>query len=793
MSNNYQSLEEKKDKNINILDIIKYLLFHWKWFALSIFIFGTYYFYQYSKSPFVYSRSQTIMIKTPANTPATARITRTNVGLNPVSVASEILQLKSKELMRHTIKQIGAEMSYSIKRDLRQTELYDKSPVTVKIFNMNDEKSYSFYLTPLSNTEVLLTGWGGDGKAEGIKVPLNKSVNTPAGKLLVTPTVYYSSQYFEERIRVEKFALEYMVNYFIGNLKIKQMEEDASLLEVDVTDSHPDRAADLLTTLIKVYNQFTLQDKNQIAINTAEFIRERLSIIESELGSVESNIEHLKTANQGVDVSNAGQMYVNDSRTFEGERNKIETEMKLAKMMQEYLKDKAKQSELIPNNTGLVDASVESQIVEYNATLLNRNRLVEGSSTANPVVQELDRTLNTMRGGISRAVDNTLAGLDIKMQNAQREERTARGKAMTVPAKQRVMLSIERQQKVKEELYVYLLNKREENALNQAMTEDNIRIIDPPTGSNYPIYPSRLKKVGTGLAIGIVLPAVILLLMLVFDSGVRDRNDIESVLTVPFLGEIPLVKNRKGGSSDILVTGTGRDPLTESFRIIRTNINFMTRNGVHPQVITFTSFGIGVGKTFSALNLSTALSFLGKRIAIVDLDLRKGTLSSRMELPKGRGISHYLSDNLMCIDDIVIKDVVSENIDFFPIGTIAPNPVELLLSDRLDQLMADLRKKYDYIVVDGVPVGIVADASIVDRISDLTMFVIRVGKMDRRQLPEIEKLYQTGKLSHLAIVLNGVSFGGRYGYGGYGYGNYGYGYGQEIDRKNRLFGWFNRS
>ncbi|MDF2514772.1 MAG: polysaccharide biosynthesis tyrosine autokinase [Sphingobacterium sp.] len=780
---------EKRNGSINILDIFKYLFFHWKWFVISTLCFTAYFYYTYSKSPFIYRSSEMVMIKTPMNTPATARLTSTNAAINSVSVTSEILQLKSKELMRETITRISGETSYSIRRGLRDIELYKHSPVTIKIDGLSSSTQFELNVTPLDSKTVLLSNW--DKGSKELKVPLNKEVNTPIGRLTVLPTGYYQQSAFGEEIQVKRYDREAMVAYFLSNLKITQLEEDASVLQIVFEDQNPNRAADLISEMIDVYNEISLKDKNQIGVNTANFIRERLGIIQNELGSVESNIERLREANQGVNVETAGEMYLTDSRQFQSDRTKIETDRKLAQMMQQHLHNVTKQGELIPNNTGLVDASVEDQIAEYNRALLKKNRLVEGSSTANPVVQDLNNALDAMRRNIGRAVDNAVAGLEIKIQNAQKEENRAKGKALQIPQKQRMMLSVERQQKVKEELYLYLLNKREENALNLAMTEDNIRVIDRASVTGAPIYPSKLRKVATGAGIGLVVPTVILLLILMFNTGVRNRQDIENAISVPFLGEIPLSRSKSEQQLPVLVQKTGRDALTEAFRILRTNINFMTIDGVIPKVITFTSFGVEVGKTFSSINLSTTLSFLDKRVAVLDLDLRKGTLSSRLDLTNRVGCSHYLADSKVMLDDIIYKLPGFDCLDCVPIGVIAPNPVELLLGSRLDLLINELKARYDYIVIDGVPLGIVADASIVDRISDLTIFVIRAGRMDRRQLPEIEKIYMEQKLTNLAVILNGLKLEGPgYGYGVYGYG-YGYGYGY-VEHENRFKRWWKR-
>jgi len=790
MASNYLAAD-KAEKSINILDVLKYLAFHWKWFLLSVVVFGGLYLYQYNRTPFMYRQSETVMIKTQLNTPTSARLTRTNMVYNSVSVASEILQLRSKELMRHTISKIQGDVSYTVRKGLRYNELYTASPVQVEVLGQSPEYSYSLTVVPVDSQRVWIHYLDQEGQEKKQQVELNKETNSAFGRLLITPRSTFTQDYFGVNIQVVKYPRETMVGYYMSNLQIQQIEDEASLLNVSIEDKSRKRAADLITALIDVYNIFSREDKNQIAHNTAAFIRGRLQIIENELGSVESDIERLRTSNQGVDVASEGQMYVADHREFQSEREKIETDIRLVEMMREYLSDQQKQNELIPNNTGLVETSIEQQIVEYNTSLLRRNRLIEGSSSEHPVVKDLDKALGAMRANIGLAVENKISGLKIKLQNIHEREEQARSKAMRVPQKQRLMLSVERQQKVKEELYLFLLNKREENALNQAMSEDNIRIIDPASGAISPTYPSLPRKALMGIAIGLMLPAIVLILLWIVDTSVQGRQDVEKEVNTPFLGEIPLSKHKKHANKDVIVTPTGREPLTEAFRILRTNISFMTKEGQVPKVVTLTSFKPGVGKTFTALNLGATLAFLGKKVVLLDLDLRKGTLSSRIGIVQDKGMSHYLSSADVEIGDIIYSTSFSENLHMIPIGIIAPNPVELLLSKRLDDLLKVLKQQFDYIVVDGVPVGMVADATIMNRISELTLFIIRVGQMDRRQLPELERIYQENKLFNMAIVLNGLKPNThRYGYSyGYGYGGYGYGYGYHVERSiwARLF------
>jgi len=785
----------KPDQSLHVLDIIRYLLSNWKWFLLSILIFGGYYYYEYSKTPFLYKKDQTVMIKTANNSISASRITRPNNFYNFVNVNSEILQLRSQELMRNTISLLNADVSYSKKEGLRTVELYKASPFIVRFTNVPANAGFSFNLKYKGNNQIELSSFSKGELEKSVVVKLNSETKTPVGNLIISanPDKKYRVNLSED-ITITKSPVETMVGYFLGNLKIVQME-DVEILQMTMEDASPLRATDMVTKLIEVYNQMTIEDKKIVANNTADFINDRLVIIEKELSSVESSLEGMKTQNQGLDVKSAGEQYWTESRTYQSSSKELATQMKLVEIMRQRLSDPSRVDDLIPSNTGLVDNNIEEIISEYNSLLLRRNRLMSGNSSENPIVQDLNNALTQVRQNIARAVDNVISGFRIRMSNMRDEENAAIGKARSLPSKQRIMLSAERQQKVIEELYIFLLNKREENAINRAMTDDNMRVIDSASGSDLPFYPSKFKKIALGVAIGIAVPAAILLLMLLLNTKVRNRKDIEDAINVPFVGEIPFSTEMKNAKSEIVIKEQGVDEVTEAFRIFRTNLSFMSSGDKKQKVITFTSFNVGAGKTFSVINLGVSMTFLKKKVVLVDLDLRKGTLSNITKFPMPIGVTHYLSDAAVTIDEIIYKDRVDAEFDIIPIGVIAPNPVELLLSERLDNLIAELKERYDYIIVDNVPLGIVADADIVNRITDVTIFVVRAGKMDRRQLPEIQKIYDAGSLANMAIVLNGVKFGNStygsygYGYGGYGYG-YGYGYGAQKKRGffAKLFG-----
>ena len=773
----------KNDQGLNIVDLFMYLASQWKWFLLSILICGGIAWYNYARAPLVYFRSATVIIKDPSNKASTSGLDRFDNFINKVNVANEILQFRSKKLMREVVQRVHADVSYQIKDGLRSNELYNESPVLVSLPDALPEQSFSFTMTLKDAKTVTLSDFSGIEAKPSYEVALNDTVAIIEGmNVVVTATNYLRDSWLNTPIRVQKLPVESMVNYYKNALGIQQEEEEASILTLALKDSSPARAEDVLNTLITVYNEEAIKEKNQVAVNTANFINERLIIIERELGNVESNLESFKQRNQIVDIASSAGMYMTESQKYNADAMELETQLRLANFIKDYLTDPSKETDLIPSNTGISDMNIENQISLYNAAKLKRDHLIDDSSVNNPVVQELNNSLRAMKQSIIRAVDNMIVSLNVKRNDAQNREMRAQDRVTAIPTKERQMLSIERQQKIKEALYLFLLNKREENALSQAMADNNARVIDGAEGSNAPISPNRNRILLLGLLVGIALPGAVCLAILFMDTRVHGRKDIEGATSVPYLGEIPLDKEamKDHRKKVMVVKEQGDDIVSEAFRILRTNMAFLSKKDKPAQVITFTSFNIGAGKTFIARNLSMSLAYMKKRVVMVDLDIRKGTLSRHF----GHyhvGVTNYLSDNTVKVDDIIQHQ---EGFDLIPAGILAPNPAELLMDNRLDELMNELRARYDYIIADNVPVGLIADATIANRIADLTIFVVRAGKLDRRQLPDIEKLYQEKKLKNMALVLNGAN-PERHGYG-YSYG-YGYGYGYGTKKKKTFF------
>ncbi|MDR1555786.1 MAG: polysaccharide biosynthesis tyrosine autokinase [Tannerellaceae bacterium] len=789
--NTFNAPLREEENEISLNDILHIVRSNWHWFVISIGICCALATLYVLWAPKVYTRTATVLIKddTKGGGGISESAAFEDLGMFNIkrNVDNEVLVFQSEQLMQDVAKRLHLDISYTIKEGLRTTELYTRSPVILQFLDVEDTQEFSLRAIPLSDNQVLLTDFS--DSSEEFTVDLNDTIETSVGKVKVTSTLYYTEDYYDVPVTVRKSNMIDIIEKYGKDLQVALASKTATIINLTLQDVSIPRTEDILNSLIAVYNEAAINDKNQITVNTSNFIAERLAIIEQELGDVDADIETFKRDNRLTDIQSETGMYLQESRQYSQDELGLENQKAMAQYIRRYLADPSRSSDLIPANTGISDVHIEEQISEYNTAMLKRNRLIINSSNRNPVVMDLNNTLNAMKQTILRAVDNLIAGLDIKIRNLQERDAQNTRRITEVPTQQRRVLSIERQQKIKEELYLYLLNKREENALTQAITESNARIVDPATGSNDPVSPKTMIIMLAALIMGVVTPSGYFWLQNALSTTVRNRKDVEDVLTIPFLGDIPL-REKKDRDIEIVVRESGRDSVSEAFRIVRTNMDFMQVKTEKLQVVMFTSFHVNSGKTFVSMNLAASIALTNKKVLIIDLDIRKRTLTSLLQKDENApGITHFLSGRITDIHSLINKKVVNElaNLDVIYAGPVPPNPAELLLSERLDNIIAELRKEYDYIFLDNVPAGVVADASIVNRLVDLTIYVVRAGLMDRRQLPELERLYQQDKFKNMSIILNAVNYK-QSGYGYYGYGyrygySYGYGYGRHHKKK----------
>ena len=602
-------------------------------------------------------------------------------------------------------------------------------------------------------------------------------IETPIGKIKIEKTEHFKDALPEGVIHVKRNNIYTTTDDITKSFKCSLSQKEATIIEISYTDVLPRRAEDAIRTLISVYNENWVKDKNQIAVSTSAFINERLKVIEKDLGNVDSDISSFKSQHLIPDLQEASRLYMNKASSADEQILNLSNSRSVLGFVRGVVADNSRRDQLLPGNLGIASTAVSSLISEYNTELLRRNNMVENSSVNNPLVVEADQRLAAMRGSIITSIDNEINALNTQINSFQASEHESQQRIASNPTQAQYLLSVERQQKVKESLYLYLLEKREENELSQAFTAYNTRIIAPPTGPSRPTSPVTRNVLAIAFILGLLLPVGIIILRENLDNKVRGRKDIEG-LPLPFLGELPQSGKRYRRTDDdkesrLVVKDHKRDMINEAFRVIRTNLDFMLDPDKKSHVIMLSSLNPGSGKTFIALNMAATYSLSDKRVVLVDLDLRKATLSHSLNAPR-HGVSDYLSGRNNDIDSLIMKVPEYDNLSLMPAGAIPPNPAELLQRDRLKELIEHLRSEYDLIILDCPPADVVADAAIITKSCDMTLFVIRSGNFDRRMLPIIEEHYEQKKFANMTLVLNSVPVSeNRYGYR-YGY-TYGYG------------------
>jgi len=788
------------ENNIQIKDILYLCLTKWKWFVLSLAVTCGVAFIYLLRTPSVYTRSASILIKDDSKGKSVSSdmgpFSEFGLFQSNTNVNNELITFQSPSIMAEVVKRLNLEMNYFIPGKFHNQVAYGSSlPVNVKINDFPAEESASFTLQVKPDRSVLLSDFMRNGEDTGgveIKGSLSDTLSTPLGSMVVVPTPYFKAGN-AFTLYVNRSSLDNAVNAYSAKLSVALNSDKNSVIDLSLKDNSTQRAEDVLNTLISVYNENWMNDKNQIAISTSMFINERLGVIERELGSVDEDISSYKSEHLLPDVQAASVMYMSQSSETNAQILSLNNQLYMARYIRGYLSEDPDGGQLLPVNSGIENSNLESQISEYNRQLLQRNSLVANSSTENPLVTDMDQSLTAMRSAIIRSIDNLIVTLNARLKSLQQTDRQTTSRIAANPAQAKYLLSVERQQKVKESLYLFLLQKREENELSQAFTAYNTRIITPPHGSMMPTAPNRRNIMLVAIALGLMIPVAVIFIRENMNTRIRGRKDLDGV-TVPFIGEIPLFsprkkhlfgRNKPQQTKTVVVKEGSRDIINEAFRVLRTNLEFMTGKDHRSNVIIITSFNPGSGKSFLTMNIAVSLAIKGKKVLVIDGDLRHASTSSYAGSPR-TGLSDYLSGHLQQIDDLIVKDGKHDNLSILPVGTIPPNPTELL-NERLGHVIDTVREIYDYVLIDCPPVELVADTQIIEKIADRTIFVVRAGLLERSMLAELETIYTEKKYKNMSLILNGSEvngshygyrYGYRYGYH-YGYGSEGYHYGSD--------------
>ena len=802
------------DDFIRLQDLFYLCLAKWRWFILSLAVTLGIATYNILTTPNVYQRTASLMIKDDSksqgiSSDVSSMFGDMGLGNAKSNVNNELIAIQSPAVLLETGKRLKLDVDYAIDGAFHKEALYGGDlPVTVDFIGFTDEQSGSFQLQLKGDGSYLISKLKGITRdnlpvddSDEISGRLGQIIHTPLGKIKVDKAPSYS-QFVKNGdasvLYVSRSNIYAMTDRIKGSLAASLSEEKSTVIALTYKDVLPKRAEDVISTIISVYRKNWLEDKNQMTISTSHFITERLGVIERELGDVDKNISAFKSSNLLPDVEAAAQQYMQKSTEVDKQIMDLNSRLAIAQYIRNYLTGKVGKNQLLPSNTGIESPGIEQQISEYNKRQLERNNLVANSSEQNPLVADYDQSLGSMRKSITASLDNFVVTLKTQLGTLQANEAATTTQIASNPNQAKYLQTVGRQQKVKESLYLFLLQKREENELSKAFTAYNTRIITPATGDNKPVAPVRRNIMLVAFVLGFLIPVVIIFVRENMNTTVRGRKDLKN-MNVPFLGEIPYSISRKNRPTleqrirfwkkpkevrQIVVKAGKRDIVNEAFRVLRTNFEFTI--GTHPEqnVIVFTSFNPGSGKSHLAANMAMSLAIKKKKVLLIDGDLRNGSSSMLIGSP-GEGLSDYLNGRISDIHDILHKGEESGLVKYFdviPIGTIPPNPTELLFTPLLEQMIKTMRQEYDYVFIDCPPIEVVADTPIYEQFADRTIFVVRSGLMERSMLPEVDALYKEKKFKNMTLILNGTKArGGRYG-SHYGYG-YGYGYGYNYNKE----------
>ena len=801
---------ETEDEKIDIQQLLFKYIIHWPWFvgAVLVCLIGAWIYLRMATH--VYNISATVLIKDDKKGGNTgSMVGLEELGLSGLisssqNIDNELEVLRSKTLVKEVINLLNLYVSYTDEDGFPSKNMYKTSPVLVSLTPQEAEK-----LTDPMVVEMALYGEGGlevnvtVGDKEYQKLfeklpavfPMDEGTlaffQSPDSLSLKKDTMEASSNIRHITAKI-KSPMK-VARAYCENLKIEPTSKTTSVAVISLKNSSLQRGQDFINQLLEMYNRNTNNDKNEIAQKTAEFIDERINIISKELGSTEANLENFKR-NAGItDLTSEAQIALTGNAEYEKKRVENRTQISLIEDLRKYIR--GNEYEVLPGNIGLQDPGLVATIERYNEMLVERKRLLRTSTENNPTIINLDTSIRAMKSNVQATLDGSLKGLLITKADLEREASRFSRRISDAPGQERQFVSIARQQEIKAGLYLMLLQKREENAIALAATANNAKIIDEAIADDIPVSPKRRMIYLIALVLGIGIPVGIIYLIGLTKFKLEGRADVEKLTTIPIVGDIPLTdeKNEKDGS--IAVFENQNNLMSETFRNIRTNLQFMLQND--KKVILVTSTVSGEGKSFISANLAISLSLLGKKVVIVGLDIRKPGLNKVFRLStKEKGITLYLANPETDLMSLVQPSDINQNLYILPGGTVPPNPTELLARDGLDKAIEILKKSFDYVVLDTAPVGMVTDTLLIGRVADLSVYVCRADYTHKVEYTLINELAEEKKLPNLCTVINGVDlkrrkYGYYYGYGKYGkyygYGKrygYGYGYGQEKGAKS---------
>lgn len=759
--------KEEESNNINLREILNNLIKHWKWFVISLVVCLT--------AGFVYSLKQTPTYRVNA-----VILIKSKEGSSPLkgqmdfmadmdimgskdNVLDEIQILNSKLLLTKVVNQLGLHTSYFQSKGLKKVKLYQKSPIAVSMLpeNLDTLKAPIVLKFSSSDNQLTIKGKMKTGRFDSYEFEKTTSslpvaIPTPMGVIRVQGTPGDLSNNLEVVLESPISAASRLQK----ELTIALADKKANAVQISTTSKDIKEAKDIINSLIRFYNDASIEEKNKTAQNTIRFIDDRLALITGDLTQVEKRVEDYKQANKLTDIKAESEQFIKQNGDFEKMRLDIATQINLVQFVDQYIRKEGNQYGIVPN-IGLKDESLLSVLKEYNTILFQRERLIRTTSAENPTIIDLDRQIRAMRQAIFASIESSRRGLLITQQNLDRQNNINESRIESVPRQEREYIEIKRQQELKAALYTYLLQKREENSLTLAITVPAARIIETPIPDEEPASKGTSFFLGIAFLIGLILPVILIVVKEMLSVHISEKSQFERMTDVSILGELPDYK----GEDPVVVRPGNREPIAEMYRLLRTNLQFILHDK-HKKVINVTSTEPGEGKSTFTINLAMTLALTGKKVLMIGLDIRKPALAEYINIKENQGITSYLSGHIEDHTKLIQESKIHENLHILPAGTVPPNPNELLLKDSLDELFDTLRKEYDYIVVDTAPVGLVSDTFLLDRVADATLYIFRLNYSHKNNINIINDIDKKKKLKNMYIALKGCDLSlNPYGYG----------------------------
>lgn len=806
----FNEVQESKEENIDIKELLFKYVIHWPWFVGAVVAcLIAAWIYLYMSTP-VYNISATVLIKDDKKGGSAGMLSGLeSLGLDGMispsqNIDNEIEVLRSKTIVKEVVENLGLYISYTDEDEFPSKNMYKTSPVQVSLTPqeadlLEEPMIVEMTLQPQGSIDVNVEIGDDEYQKHFEKLPAVFPTHKGTLAFFQTPdSILPSKKASEEIVGVERTVRNITATInkplavakgYCGNMTIEPTSKTTSVAVISLKNSNVQRGKDFINKLLEMYNINTNNDKNEVAQKTAEFINERISIISKELGSTEKDLESFKRGAGITDLTSDAQIALTGSAEYEKKRVENQTQINLLQDLQKYMQNEG--YEVLPSNIGLQDVNLSAAINRYNDVLVERKRLLRTSTENNPTIINLDTSIHAMKENVQVSLDRVLRGLFITKADLDREANRYSRRISEAPGQEREFVSIARQQEIKAGLYLMLLQKREENAITLAATANNAKIIDDAIADEAPVSPKGKMIYLVALVLGVGIPVGVIYMLELTKFKIEGRADVEKLTSVPIIGDIPLTDEKQGA---IAVFENQNNLMSETFRNIRTNLQFMLEND--KKVILVTSTVSGEGKSFISANLAISLSLLGKKVVIVGLDIRKPGLNKVFNIPrKGVGITQYLANPEKNLMDLVQLSNVSKNLYILPGGSVPPNPTELLARDGLDKAIEMLKKNFDYVILDTAPVGMVTDTLLIGRVADLSVYVCRADYTHKNEYTLINELAENNKLPNLCTVINGLDlkrrkYGYYYGYGKYGkyygYGKrygYGYGYGEQSHTK----------